>query len=63
MNFPFLCLELLRFRLDFGNPLARMRSQERRRMVIMPPFTIPIQVGMAFERYEEGHEERPLVKY
>lgn len=32
-------------------------GQERRRMVIMPPFTIPIQVGMVFERYEEGVED------
>ena len=29
-------------------------GQEKRRMVTMPSFTIPIQVGMVFERYEEG---------
>lgn len=29
-------------------------GQEGRRVVTMPPFTIPIQVGMVFERYEEG---------
>ncbi len=32
-------------------------GQERRRMVIMPSFTIPIQVGMVFERYEKGVED------
>ena len=32
-------------------------GQERRHMVKMPSFTIPIQVGMVFERYEAGVEE------